>query len=96
LAQAGLTHFCNASLRRENSKIFIPRQGTNVSLRKIIKAIIAGERDPVQLCRLVHGRTRNKHGEQVIIDALSGVTQQADVEILIQCMEPLLFRTIMI
>ena len=68
---------------------YVSRQGTNVSLRKIIKAIIAGERDPVQLCRLVHGRTRNKHGEQVITDSLSGVVQQADVEILIQCMEQL-------
>jgi len=60
-----------------------------VSLRKIIKAIIAGERDPVKFCRLVHGRTRNKHGEQVITDSLSGVIQQADVEILIQSMEQL-------
>jgi transposase len=68
---------------------YVSRQGTNVSLRKIIKAIIAGERDPVQLCRLVHGRTRNKHGEQVITDSLSGVIQRADVEILIQCMEQL-------
>jgi len=68
---------------------YVSRQGTNVSLRKIINAIISGERDPVRLCRLVHGRTRNKHGEQVITDSLSGVVQQADVEILIQCMEQL-------
>jgi transposase len=66
---------------------YVSRQGSNVSLRKIIKAIIAGEREPVKLCRLVHGRTRNKHGEQVITDSLSGVIQQTDVEILIQCME---------
>ena len=30
------------------------------------KAIIAGEREPVKLCRHVHGRTQNKHGKQVI------------------------------
>jgi len=66
---------------------YVSRQGNNVSLRKIIKAIISGERDPVRLCRLVHGRTRNKHGEQVITDSLSGIIQQTDVEILIQCME---------
>jgi transposase len=65
----------------------VSNQGKNVSLRKIIKAIIAGERDPVRLCRLVHGRTKNKHGEQVITDSLSGVIQQADVEMLRQCME---------
>ena len=77
-------HRCN--IRFSN---YVSKQGSNVSLRKIIKAIIAGERDPVRFCRLVHGRTRNKHGEQVITDSLSGVIQQADVEMLIQCMEQL-------
>jgi transposase len=66
---------------------YVSNQGQNKSMRKIIKAIIAGERDPTKLCRLVHGRTRNKHGEQVITNSLNGVIQQADVEILIQCME---------
>ena len=45
---------------------YVSKQGSNVSLRKIIKAIISGEHDPIRLCRLVHGRTRNKYGEQVI------------------------------
>ena len=66
---------------------YVSNQGKNVSMRKIIKAIIGGERDPVRLSRLVHGRTRNKHGEQVITDSLSGVIQEADVNMLIQCME---------
>jgi transposase len=66
---------------------YITNQGNNVSMRKIIKALIAGERDPTRLCRSVHGRTRNKHGEKVITDSLSGVIQQADVAMLIQCME---------
>jgi len=66
---------------------YISNQGNNVSMRKIIKAIIGGERDPVRLCRLVHGRTRNKHGEQVITDSLSGVIGEADVEMLKMCME---------
>ena len=56
-------------------------------MRKIIRAIIAGERNPVRLCCLVHKRTRNKHGEQVITDSLSGIIEQADVEMLIQSME---------
>jgi transposase len=68
---------------------YVSNQGNNVSLRKIIKAIIEGERDPAKLCLLVHGRTRNKHGEQVITDSLSGVIQQTDVEILKQCIEQL-------
>jgi transposase len=68
---------------------YICNQGKNISLRKIINAIILGERDPVKLCSLVHGSTRKKHGEQVITYSLSGVIQQADVEILIQCVEQL-------
>jgi len=66
---------------------YVSNQGNNVSMRKIIKAIIAGERDPTQLCRSVHGRTQNKHGKQVITDSLSGVIEQVDVQMLIQCME---------
>jgi transposase len=66
---------------------YVSNQGNNVSMRKIIKAINGGERDPVALSRLVHGRTKNKHGKQVITDSLNGVIQQVDVEILQQCME---------
>ena len=66
---------------------YISHQGKNVSMRKIIKSIISGTRAPVQLASLVHGRTLNKHGKQVIINSLSGIIQQADVEMLKQCME---------
>jgi len=66
---------------------YVTNQGNNVSLRKIIKAIISGVRDPVLLCKKVHGRTLNKHGEKVITDSLSGVIGEADVDMLIQCME---------
>jgi transposase len=66
---------------------YISNQGRNVSMRKIIKAIITGEREPVKFCSLVHGRTIRKHGKQVITDSLNGVIQQSDVEMLIQCME---------
>jgi transposase len=66
---------------------YVSNQGQNVSMRKIIKKIIEGERDPAKLCSQVHGRTKNKHGETVITDSLSGVIQQVDVEMLKQCME---------
>lgn len=48
---------------------------------------IRGERDPGKLVRLVHGRTKNKHGLQVITDSLDGVLNQTDIEMLKQCME---------
>jgi len=66
---------------------YVSNQGKNVSIRKIINKMIDGERDPVKLCRLVHGRIQNKYGKQVITDSLSGVIGQADVEMLKQCME---------
>jgi hypothetical protein len=58
-----------------------------MSLRKVIKALIAGERDAAKLCHLVHGRTQNKHGKQVITDSLDGVIQQVDIQMLIQCID---------
>jgi transposase len=66
---------------------YVSNQGNNVSMRKIIKKIIEGERDPVKLCSQVHGRTKNKHGETLIANSLSGVIHHADVEMLKQCME---------
>ena len=56
-------------------------------MRKIIKQMIAGERNPARLCGLVHGRTKNKHGQQVITDSLNGFIGKADVEMLKQCMD---------
>jgi transposase len=66
---------------------YVSNQSKNISMRKIIKAIIAGKSDPEELCRLVHGRTRNKYGKDVITNSLTGIIQQTDVEILIQSME---------
>jgi hypothetical protein len=43
---------------------YVTNQGNNVSLRKIVGSLIAGERDPSNLVRVVHGRTKNKHGHQ--------------------------------
>jgi transposase len=66
---------------------YVSNQGNNVSLRKIIRAIIGGERSPVALNRLVHGRTKNRHGAQTVSDSLDGVINDVDVEMLRQCME---------
>lgn len=70
---------------------YISNQGNNVSQRKIIRAIIGGERDPAKLCSLVHGRTLNKHGRDVIRHSLDGIIGGADVEMLEQCMEQIEF-----
>jgi len=65
---------------------YVSNQGKNKSIRKIIDMIIAGERDSEKLCSFVHGRTKNKHGKQVITDSLKGFIGKADVEMLKQCM----------
>lgn len=75
---------CNVRLSN-----YVSNQGNNVSLRKVIGSLIQGERDPWQLARLVHGRTKNKHGQQLIADSLEGVLNQTDIEMLKQCMEQL-------
>jgi len=76
-------------LQRCNIRLsnYVSNQGNNVSLRKVIEAIIAGERDSSKLIRLVHGRTKNKHGHQVIAASLEGVINSTDIEILKGCME---------
>jgi transposase len=76
-------------LQRCNIRLsnYVSKQGSNISMRKIIKAIGNGERDPVKLIHLVHGRTKNKHGKQVITHSLDGIIQHVDVEMLKQCME---------
>jgi transposase len=66
---------------------YVSNQGNNASLRKVIKEIIGGERDPVKLSEKVHGRTKNRHTVQTIIDSLDGVISDADVIMLTQCMD---------
>jgi hypothetical protein len=54
----------------------VSSQDNNVSLRRVIRAIIGGERDPVKLSQPVHGRTKNRHGLQTISRSLEEVTQK--------------------
>ena len=59
------------------------------SMRKVIRKLVQGERDPSVLCAQVHGRIINKHGKQTIMDALTGVVRPVDAFVLEQCMEEL-------
>ncbi|GHV61032.1 IS110 family transposase [Bacteroidia bacterium] len=68
---------------------YVSNQGNNVSLRKVIKAFIRGERAPDTLVKNVHGRTTNRHGVQTITDSLNGVITEADIAMLTQCMDQL-------
>ena len=78
-------HMQRCNIRFSN---YVSNQGKNVSIRKVIKSIIHDkERNPEKLCRLVHGRIKNRHGKDVITDSLTGVISDTDVEMLKQCME---------
>jgi transposase len=79
-------HYQRCNIRISN---YVSNQGQNVSIRKVTKAIIGGERDPGKLCKLVHGRIKNKHGKDVITASLTGFITGVDVEMLRQCIEEL-------
>lgn len=52
------------------------------SMRKVIRAICEGKSAPDVLASMVHRRTINKHGEQVIKDAVTGVLSASEIDIL--------------
>ena len=79
-------HLQRCNIRFSN---YVSNQGRNVSIRKVIKAMIGGERDPAKLCKLVLGRIQNKHGTEMISTALTKMITDVDVEMLRQCMEEL-------
>jgi len=79
-------HYQRCNIRISN---YVSNQGQNVSIRKVTRSIIGGERDPVKLCRLVHGRIKNRHGAEIITSSLTGMITGIDVEMLRQCLEEL-------
>lgn len=54
------------------------------SYQSVLNAIINGEKDPERLVGLVHGRTLNKHGREVIKAAVTGRFSETDIIVLTQ------------
>ena len=54
------------------------------SYQVIVRAIAAGETDPVKLARHVHGRTVNKHGRKNIVAAVTAMFSPADISVIRQ------------
>jgi transposase len=79
-------HLQRCNIRFSN---YVSNQGNNVSMRKIIKELISGERDPVKLVKKVHGRILNKQGKETVTAALNGIITDTDVAMLKMCMEEL-------
>ena len=54
------------------------------SYQSVIRRIAAGETNPDKLVELVHGRTRNKHGEETIKASLTGNFSKTDISVIKQ------------
>lgn len=72
-------------LQRCNIRIsnYISRVKTK-SYRKVVDALIEGERSADELVKLIHGRTINHHGRSTLLDSLEGDVQPSDIDMLVQ------------
>ena len=59
------------------------------SYQSVVRAISNGETNPETLIRYVHGRTRNKHGEDTIKASLTGSFSDIDITVIRQTLEML-------
>ena len=59
------------------------------SYQSVVRAISKGETNPETLIKYVHGRTRNKHGEDTIKASLTGNFSDTDITVIRQTMEML-------
>ena len=87
-------HELNRDMVRCNQRIDMIMQGCNIrfsnyvantnskSYMKVVEAIIGGQTNPEALVKLVHARTLNAHGRQVIRDSLEGNVGTGDMELL--------------
>lgn len=82
--------YLNRSLQRAEQSIDLILQRCNIrlsnyvsdiggkSMKKVIDALIQEHTNPDELMLLVHKRTRNKHGDQTIKSALTGIVSKSD------------------
>lgn len=57
------------------------------SYQSVVRAISQGQKDPEELVKLVHGRTRNKHGEETIKASIIGNFSDTDIFVIKQILE---------
>lgn len=57
------------------------------SYKEVVKLLSQGETDAVQLSKVIHGRTVNRVGREVIISALTGVVSEVDIDLIRQYRE---------
>lgn len=57
------------------------------SYKEVVKLLSQGETDAAQLSKVIHGRTVNRVGKDVIIAALTGVVSEVDIDLIRQYRE---------
>ena len=57
------------------------------SYKEVVRLISEGTRDPAELAKVIHGRTVNRVGKDVVLASLTGVISETDVDIIRQLRE---------
>lgn len=57
------------------------------SYKEVVKLLSQGETDAVRLSKVIHGRTVNRVGKEVIISALTGAVSEVDIDLIRQYRE---------
>ena len=78
----------DAALQRCNIRISNYVSTTDgKSYKSVVEKIASGETDPETLTKLIHGRTINRVGREVITASLTGVITQVDIDVIHQMNE---------
>ena len=78
----------DAALQRCNIRISNYVSTTDgKSYKSVVEKIASGETDPDTLTKLIHGRTINRVGREVITASLTGVITQVDIDVIHQMNE---------
>ena len=78
----------DAALQRCNIRISNYVSTTDgKSYKSVVEKIASGETDPETLTKLIHGRTINRVGREVITASLTGVVTQVDIDVIHQMNE---------
>ena len=57
------------------------------SYKEVVRLISEGTRDPAELIKVIHGRTINRVGKDVILASLTGVISNTDIDVIRQLRE---------
>lgn len=75
----------DAALQRCNIRISNYVSTTDgKSYREVVRLIAEGVKDPAELVKVIHGRTVNRVGKDVVLASLSGVVSDTDVDVISQ------------